>query len=158
MTTSSMTSSMTSSIQSGATARGGARPGSLLEVGALRPREAPTSKRTATTIQTSEMKTFQAKPGRRAGVGNVGKAASQHPRRPRIAAPVQAQELAAARRRLASFKPVCQRGMSEISPPARRSCSCGRTCRHPNRTLARAEKGARQNLPQKIPQFLYTQI
>ena len=100
-------------------------------------------------IQTSEMKIFEAKPGRRAGVGNVGKAASQRPRRPRIAAPVQAQELAAARRRLASFKPVCQRGMSEISPPARRSCSCGRTCRHPNRTLARAEKGARQNLPQK---------
>ena len=44
------------------------------------------------------MKIFEAKPGRRAGVGNVGKAASQHPRRPRIAAPVQAQELAAARR------------------------------------------------------------
>ena len=97
------------------------------------------------------MKTFEAKPGRRAGVGNVGKAASQRPRRPRIAAPVQAQELAAARRRLASFKPVCQTGMSEISPPARRSCSCGRTCRHPNRTLARAEKGARQNLPQFFP-------
>ena len=104
-------------------------------------------------IQTSEMKIFEAKPGRRAGVGNVGKAASQRPRRPRIAAPVQAQELAAARRRLASFKPVCQRGMSEISPPARRSCSCGRTCRHPNRTLARAEKGARQNLPQIFPNF-----
>ena len=102
-------------------------------------------------IQTSDMKIFEAKPGRRAGVGNVGKAASQRPRRPRIAAPVQAQELAAARRRLASFKPVCQRGMSEISPPARRSCSCGRTCRHPNRTLARAEKGARQNLPQNFP-------
>ena len=108
--------------------------------------------------QTSEMKNFEAKPGRRAGVGNVGKAASQHPRRPRIAAPVQAQELAAARRRLASFKPVCQTGMSEISPPARRSCSCGRTCRRPNRTLARAEKGARQNLPQFFPQFFYTQI
>ena len=74
-------------------------------------------------IQTSEMIFFEARPGRRAGVGNVGKAASQHPRRPRIAAPVQAQELAAARRRLASFKPVCQTGMSEISPPARRSCS-----------------------------------
>ena len=108
--------------------------------------------------QTSEMKIFEAKPGRRAGVGNVGKAASQRPRRPRIAAPVQAQELAAARRRLASFKPVCQRGMSEISPPARRSCSCGRTCRHPNRTLARAEKGARQNLPQNFPQNFNTQI
>ena len=109
-------------------------------------------------IQTSEVKIFEAKPGRRAGVGNVGKAASQHPRRPRIAAPVQAQELAAARRRLASFKPVCQRGMSEISPPARRSCSRGRTCRHPNRTLARAEKGARQNLPQHFPQNFNTQI
>ena len=123
------------------------------------PRTAPTSKRTATKKkQTSEMTIFEAKPGRRAGVGNVGKAASQRPRRPRIAAPVQAQELAAARRRLASFKPVCQRGMSEISPPARRNCSCGRTCRHPNRTLARAEKGARQNLPQNFPQNFNTQI
>ena len=137
---------------------GGARPGSLLEVGALRPRTAPTSKRTATKNPNFRNDFFEARPGRRAGVGNVGKAASQHPRRPRIAAPVQAQELAAARRRLASFKPVCQRGMSEISPPARRSCSCGRTCRHPNRTLARAEKGARQNLPPKNPQFIYTQI
>ena len=118
----------------------------------------PLAREPPQNIQTSEMKIFEAKPGRRAGVGNVGKAASQRPRRPRIAAPVQAQELAAARRRLASFKPVCQRGMSEISPPARRSCSRGRTCRHPNRTLARAEKGARQNLPQKFPRHFYTQI
>ena len=122
------------------------------------PRTAPTSKRTATKNPNFRNDFFEARPGRRAGVGNVGKAASQRPRRPRIAAPVQAQELAAARRRLASFKPVCQRGMSEISPPARRNCSRGRTCRHPNRTLARAEKGARQNLPQNFPQKFNTQI
>ena len=153
-----MTSSMTSSIQSGATAPGGRARGHSSKSAPFARARHPLAREPPQKIQTSEMRIFEARPGRRAGVGNVGKAASQHPRRPRIAAPVQAQELAAARRRLASFKPVCQRGMSEISPPARRSCSCGRTCRHPNRTLARAEKGARQNLPQNFPQIFYTQI
>ena len=53
---------------------------------------------------------FETKPRRRVGAGNAGRADSQRPRRPRIAAPVQAPELGAARRRLASFKAPCQGG------------------------------------------------
>ena len=102
---------------------------------------------------------FGAKPGRLAGAGNVGRADSQRPRRPRIAAPVQAPELAAARRRLASFKPLCQKGMSKISPPARRSCSFGRTCRHPTRNpCPRRERRAPKLAPKTAPIFLQSNL
>ena len=72
-------------------------------LGAERIRRArhPLAREPPQKIKTSEMKLFEAKRGRRAGAGNVGRADAQRPRRPRIAASAQAPEWAAAPRRLA---------------------------------------------------------